>query len=307
MRQFIIMYGDWPPSREHLARLEALGSDVRVDVADLEVRRRRICARRGAILGHRASAASLAAHTTNGSKARPAGVHHLWSPGWPAVVLLLSRCPIFAETVAWHAFSLALAVMRRVPQAYAAQQQGAWAAPFEMLPSTALILGTGEIGRAVARRLRSNGLTVIGAARTRSAEVAAAFDQVVDFVDSRAHLPRACCLDHPAAHAQHHRSGGRGTGAVRPARPGGPRDVGRGGIVDQAASRRACAPANWAAPPWMCSIPSHQSTGSFVDNAGLLITPKVAVYDWFARWLQAFMENQTQRYLAGQPPSHQVA
>ena len=88
---------------------------------------------------------------------------------FPASVRVAGNVGAFAPTVADHALALALAAAREIVAVQGMVSEGRLRPAPEGRPlegTTALILGYGEIGRAIARRLQGFGVEVVGLNRT---------------------------------------------------------------------------------------------------------------------------------------------
>src|SRR5262249_53160921 len=144
---------NFAPSAEHVARLRRLaGGDVRI-VAD-EDGAIAAAAPTRIVFGHR-WLRQLLPHAPDLDWVQTTAGGYDQLPGQEAGAggITLTRNPVNSAAIAWHAVALALTLLRRLPQAFAAQTQGRWAPPFAMLPlpHTALVLGLGAIGGEVAR------------------------------------------------------------------------------------------------------------------------------------------------------------
>lgn len=126
-------------------------------------------------------------------------------PAFPAGVTLTSATGAFGVTISEHVLGGILTLCRHLPAYRYYQQRGVhrMAAPEKLLYSgTALILGTGDIGTQVARRLKAFGMTVVGVCRERR-PLPPDFDEVRTLAEAESVLPLAdvvvCCLPDTAA------------------------------------------------------------------------------------------------------------
>jgi phosphoglycerate dehydrogenase-like enzyme len=235
--------------------------------------------------------------------------NHLLSPGFLAVSPMLTRTPVFSHVVAWHALALALALKRRLPELVQAQADGRWAKPPAMLPlpRAALVLGLGRIGQEIARLLKGLGLFVYGCAAHASKEKTAACDAFLGPDEWRDCLPKIdmCFLALP---------GGPGTEKIFDVETIGRMpvhallvNVGHESCVDVAAVCRALESARLGGAAFDTLDPIPASDDALWRTPGLLITPKVSVFHPARQSeLEAYVEDQVARYLAGQPLLNQV-
>ncbi len=307
MSQLLLMYSNEQPSQAHIERLKILQVDVSVVVADTEEIAIRHAADTDIILGHRYLRQTLP-HTQRLKwlQSTAAGPHHLLSSDLRRVNPILTRCTAFSDVVAWHAFTLALSLMRRIPEAVKAHQQGIWThSPFNMLsfPQTAMVFGMGCIGRELAIILRRNGLTVLGVARKYSPEADAVCDELFyEKNDWLEHLHRAdfCFITLPLTKNTYHLFDETVLHTL-------PQhavlvNVGRGGVVDTDAlvSTLQEGHLGGAALDVIDPVPSSSFDPVWAAPR-LLITPKVAVFHpEHQKKLEAFIEDQVRRYLNGE-------
>jgi phosphoglycerate dehydrogenase-like enzyme len=287
--------------------LKKVQQDVSVVVADSEEIAVRHAADTDIILGHRYLRQTLPhVRRLKWVQSTAAGPHHLLSSDLRRVNPILTRCTAFSDVIAWHAFTLALSLVRRIPEAVKAQQQGIWAhSRFNMLPfpQTAMVFGVGCVGRELAMILRRNGLSVLGVTRKYSPEAGAVCDEL--FCDHNSwfeHLHRAdlCFITLPLT---------KNTScffneAILRALPQHAVlvNVGRGGIVDTDALVSILQEGHLGGAALDVVDPVPSSSSDPVWSAPrLLITPKVAVFHpEHQKKLEAFIENQVIRYLNGE-------
>lgn len=307
MNKLLLMYSNGRPSPAHIERLKRLRKDVSVVVADSEDTAIRHAADTDVILGHRYLRQTLPhVRSLKWVQSTAAGPHHLLSSDLRRVNPILTRCTAFSDIVAWHAFTLALAIVRRIPEAVKAQQQGIWdQSPFDMLPfpQTAMIFGVGCIGRELAMILRKNGLTVLGVTRKYSPEADAVCDELFCANNSwREHLHRVdlCLITLPLTK----NTNGLFDETIMRALPQHAVlvNVGRGGVVDTDALVRILQEGHLGgvALDVVDPMPSFSSDPVWTAPR-LLITPKVAVFHpGHQNKLEAFIESQVRRYLNGE-------
>jgi len=300
-----LMYSNFVPSAEHCARLEALAGRGNVAVADCEAAAQASAATTQIAFGHRylrqllPGAANLRwVQTTAG------GFDQLPWQELAARAITLTRNPLNSPSIAQHAIALAWALLRRLPQAFAAQSEGRWAAPFAMLPlpRTALVLGLGAIGVEIATRMRGLGLHVRGVARSGSIWQRQACSEFLDVAHWRDALgdTDVLILALPLDAATRGCVGIAELAAL-PAHAVVV-NVARDAILDRPALVAALRDGRLggAALDVLDPVPSPDDPLWSVPN--LLITPKVAAYyPGMQPAFEAFAEAQLQRHLAGAP------
>ena len=112
-----------------------------------------------------------------------------------APYIVTSASGIHAIQISEHIFALLLAFARRLPQAFAHQQQRAWISPdwdevFELANKTLLLLGVGAIGARTALLAHAHDMRVIGVRRDPE-ETVEGIDEMVGPDDLHSVLPRA--------------------------------------------------------------------------------------------------------------------
>jgi phosphoglycerate dehydrogenase-like enzyme len=112
-----------------------------------------------------------------------AGYDPLQVHGVPPGVRVATAGDSWSPAVAEHAIALMLAMVKRLPAAFAAQARRAWQPQIgqgmgTLSGRTLVIVGCGSIGREAARRAAGLGMRVIGVART--VRPIAGADEVVD-------------------------------------------------------------------------------------------------------------------------------
>lgn len=306
MNKLLLMYSNGRPSQSHIEHLKRLQKDISVVVADSEDIAIKHAADTDVILGHRYLRQTLPhARNLKWVQSTAAGPHHLLSSDLRNVNPILTRCTAFSDVIAWHAFTLALTIVRRIPEAVKAQQQGIWHAPFNMIsfPKTAMIFGVGCIGRELAMILRRNGMTVLGVTRKNSPNADAVCDEL--YCDNNSwldHLHRAdlCFITLPLTNNTKRLFDATILRAL-------PQhavliNVGRGGVVDTDALVNILQEGHLggAALDVVEPVPSSPSDPVW-DVPRLLITPKVASFHpEHQKKLEAFIESQVKRYLNGE-------
>ena len=117
----------------------------------------------------------------------------LRSPEFPAGVTLTNASGAYGEVIAEHALALLLALARRLPAYLAQQQRAVWGdcgTEWTLNDKHILILGAGDLGGQLARRLQGFGVHITGVCRTaRPAQ--APFDELIPLSQLDAVLPQA--------------------------------------------------------------------------------------------------------------------
>ena len=306
MNKFLLMYSNGRPSQPHIERLKKLRKDLSVVVADSEDIAIENAADTDVILGHRYLRQVLPhARHLKWVQSTAAGPHHLLSSDLRRVNPILTRCTAFSGVIAWHAFTLALTIVRRIPEAVKAQQQGIWHPPFNMIsfPKTAMVFGVGCIGRELAMILRQNGMTVLGVTRKNSPDADAVCDEL--FCDNNSwleHLHRVdlCFITLPLTNNTNRLFDATILRAL-------PQhavlvNVGRGGVIDTDALVSILQEGHLGGAALDVVEPVPSSPSDPVWSAPrLLITPKVASFHpKHQEKLEAFIESQVKRYLNGE-------
>lgn len=307
----LLMYSNFAPSCGHVERLKTLLGSRSVAICGSEAQAQDFAHDAEIIFGHRYLRQTLPqAPRVRWVQSTAAGIDQIVTPDLLARDVLVTRCPIHADAVAAHALALALALVRRLPDAVCAQSERRWAHPFAMLPlpRRALVLGMGVLGQAIARHLRALAIDVVGAARHTDAQAAALCAHLYADSGWRNELSKidACFLALPLNRST---VGVFDRDAIRclPERAIVV-NIGRGKTLDTRAliERLATGGLGGAAIDVLDPVPA--ATDSVWEVPRLLITPKVASYhpDFQAR-TERYCEEQLARYLRGEAPLAQVA
>lgn len=178
----LVMYSNFVPSSEHLERLVRESAGMTVHAVQSEEDASRQARNAEIILGHRYLRQTLALATNvRWVQATAAGMDQIITPELRRRGPLLTRSTASVHATALHALSLALALMRRLPEAIASQRRGRVERPANLLPipRNALVVGLGAIGRELATLLRSAGLRVAGVARSYDQDKARSCDELI--------------------------------------------------------------------------------------------------------------------------------
>ncbi len=100
-----------------------------------------------------------------------AGYESLVRHGFPDDVVLTNQGGAVAPAVAEHAFALMLALVRHLPESFAAKTRHEWIRNLTARTSvlegrTLAVVGFGHVGRAIARRARAFDMTILGVSRS---------------------------------------------------------------------------------------------------------------------------------------------
>lgn len=303
----LLMYNPDPPSAAHVDRLRALAPNMHVMVAASEDDARTKAASAEVILGHRYLRQVLphAPHlrwvqSTSGDTDRLPEAR-LAERG-----VVLTRFTGASPIVARHALALAWTLTRRVPTLVRQQTTGTWAKDLSLLPrpERALVLGTGAVGRALARLLQSDGLHVTGVKRQVEDPIPA-FDALLDTSSWREALSSTdwCFLALPHTPETIDMMDEEALRAL-PAHAVVV-NVGRGETLDLSALVRVLDDEHLGGaaldvlPHALEPLPASHPLWT---TPRLLISPHVAGYDPARRTLvEQFIENQMARYLDGAP------
>jgi phosphoglycerate dehydrogenase-like enzyme len=188
----LVTYGLFEPTDRHVQNLRALAGDV--VVAPTEPEALAAAPQAEVMLGHRFLRQCLpSAARLRWVQSTAGGVDRLPLAELRARGIQLTRITHAAPTIARHALTLAWAIQRRIPVAVQQQAAKTWKQDFSWLPEprTAIVFGTGSIGRAIARFLKREGLQVIGVKRTITDEVFPEFDRLLPLSSAPAALSQA--------------------------------------------------------------------------------------------------------------------
>ena len=310
MTGLLVMYSNDPPTPEHLARLQALVPGARVIAADSEAAALACAGGVDVVLGHRYLRQVLPlAHRLTWVQSTAAGVAHLPLRALAARDIVVTRCPIFADTVATHAIALALCVLRGIPDALRTQASGAWG-PTPVVPPaphTAMVVGLGAVGQAIVTRVRPFVPRLIGVARHPS-PVDPLCDEVLGPGTWRQALPDVdVCLLAVGDGAENRHLVDEPVLRALPAHAVLV-NVGRGAAVDQDALLRVLRSGHLAGAGLDVIDPvPARADDPLWQTPRLVVTPKSAVFtrDRQAR-LERFVEAQVARAAFGQPLLHEV-
>lgn len=186
------MYSTHQPSQEHLERLGRIHPSLKITVAETEEVARENVDKAEVIFGHRYLKQCLPqAKNLRWVQTTAGGVDRLPCLELAERKILLTRMTLTAPVIARHGVTLAWAMVRCLPDCWHRQSQGIWEPSFQWLPfpHRAIVLGTGSIGRAIAKILQSDGIETIGVKRSLNGDSRPEFDRLYDRIAWRQVLP----------------------------------------------------------------------------------------------------------------------
>jgi len=227
--------------------------------------------------------------------------------GIPTGVIVTTAGDAYAPTVAEHAVTLLLALVRRVPAAVRNAEQHRWdqsgATEIGTLhDATVAVIGFGNIGREIAVRLRAFRTRIIAVTRSGRPDPLADEVMPVDRMHDVLRRSDASILAVPLNAQTRHLIDARALAAMQPHAL--LINIARGGVVDQAALATALAEGKLAGAGLDVTdpepLPPHDPLWS-LPNA--LITPHVAGYggDVAPRRILALVERNLRAFIEGRP------
>lgn len=190
----LLMYSTHTPHADHVKRLKDVHPSINVSIAENEPEAIEQAQRAEVIFGHRYLRQCLPhAQQLRWVQTTAGGVDRLPCQDLARMGVTLTRMTVASPVIARHAITLAWAITRRVPEAVKRQRAGCWDNAFDWPPppQTAVVVGTGCIGQAIARRLQADGITVLGVKRTYDGAAIEGFERIYDRSNWRHALPRA--------------------------------------------------------------------------------------------------------------------
>jgi len=194
-KNILLMYGEHRPSKEHLLNLKKIGCDYNIIVADSEEIDPDEIDKTEIIFGHRylrqviPKASHLKWVQTSGG-----GIDRLPWKELKERDILLSRATFASNVISQHAYLLAWALIRKIPEILTLQQQKIWDPSMykKMLPwpKTAMILGFGTIGQSLAILLKAANIKVLGVKKNLDEKSKYHCDMLLDHQSWREHLQK---------------------------------------------------------------------------------------------------------------------
>jgi phosphoglycerate dehydrogenase-like enzyme len=232
--------------------------------------------------------------------------------GVPPGVTVTSAGDAYAPTVAEHALAMLLALLRRIPEAVRNAERSTWdqsnAVRIGTLnDATVAVIGFGNIGRAVAQRLRGCGARIV--AVTRSGREDPLADEAAASTELHAVLARsdAVVLVVPLGAQTRHLIDAHALDAMQPHAI--LINVARGGVVDHDALRAALSGGQIGGAGLDVTEPEPLPPDDPLwTMQNVLITPHVAGYggDVAPRRILALVTRNLKSFMAGEPLESQV-
>jgi phosphoglycerate dehydrogenase-like enzyme len=208
-KQILLMYSNHNPSAEHLKNLSSIAPHIKIVVAQDEDNAITEVKNSEVIFGHRYLKQCLPhAEKLQWVQSSSSGIDHLPSEELAQKNILLTRVMVSGEAIARHGVTLAWAITRCLPMAYERQKAKMWDISFPWLPfpRKAIVFGTGNIGSALGKMLKNEGIEVTGVKRHLTQESLPEFDHLCDHNSWREKLPQMdwCFLALPYTKETHH-------------------------------------------------------------------------------------------------------
>jgi phosphoglycerate dehydrogenase-like enzyme len=170
MENIVLMYSTHIPTKQHISSLRKIAKNHKIIVANSEKSARRAARNANIIFGHRYLRQCLPyAKNLKWVQTTAQGIDRLPNEELKAKGVLVSRTTVASKTIARYVYTLAWALIQRLPLVVSFQTKRIWAhnsiIPLPQ-PKIALILGFGEIGKNIALLLKKDGLTVWAVKRT---------------------------------------------------------------------------------------------------------------------------------------------
>ena len=174
-QNILVMYSTDQPSEEHLNTLSRIAPDHNVVHVSSEAEAVSHAEHATIILGHRYLWQVLPyAKQLEWVQSSAAGIDHLLTKDLLSLRPILTTTPIFADVIAFHAISLAFTLIRKSCSVdFSGQYPGG-------IPRKVMILGTGHIGKKIAKFLRQFDCDIIGVNTGRDSSVEG-FDKLIGY------------------------------------------------------------------------------------------------------------------------------
>jgi len=166
-KSILLMYSNYRPGEKHMNRLRNIAAGFEIRSAQSEEHAVSAAPQAEVIVGHRYLRQTLPhAQQLKFVQISGSGFDHLPWQELKDRRITLARTTFASKVIAQHAYVLAWALIRQLPQCLTAQARRQWDTglydTFLPWPRTALIFGLGSIGVCLSELLKSAGLTVWG-------------------------------------------------------------------------------------------------------------------------------------------------
>jgi len=192
-KNILLMYSTHTPSAPHISKLKSIGASFEIEIANSEADAIRVAKNSEIVFGHRYLRQILPfASSLKWVQTTAGGIDRLPLEQLKGLDVLLTRTTVCAKIVARHAYTLAWALIRGLPQCFYLKKQERQKADITLLPmpTTALVLGFGHIGRELAKLLRRDGIRVWGSKREIDKNSKRICDELLDSSSWREVLPQ---------------------------------------------------------------------------------------------------------------------
>jgi len=305
-KNIILMYSNHKPSAGHIRRLKKVASGYNVVVANSETGAIKAAKDAYIILGHRYLRQCLPyspnlrwVQTTGG------GFDNLPFKGLKQKDILLTRSTIPSYVIARHAYTLAWALIRRLPRCFSLQMKRQWNPAIDLLPMprAALILGFGSIGKEIAKLLRQDGIKVLAVKRKLDDTSRKLCDKLLAISSWRSILPQIdlCFLCTPLNKATKNMFNGSALKAL-------PKhaiviNVGRGATLDTKTVIHLLKKGSLGGAGLDVLEKQPPKANDLIwQTPNLIITPYIAArYPERAEQIERYFESQLKRYIANKP------
>jgi phosphoglycerate dehydrogenase-like enzyme len=227
--------------------------------------------------------------------------------GAPRGMTVANAGDAYAPTVAEHAVTMLLALVRRLPDAGRNAVEHTWDQSITtrigtLNDATVTVLGFGNIGREIAVRLRAFGARVVAVTRSGSAQPLADETYAIDALHDALRASDALIVAAPLTADTRHIVDAAALAALPPHAI--VVNIARGGLIDHAALREALFAGKLGGAGLDVTDPEPlPADDPLWSHADALITPHVAGYGGTvaARRIMALVDRNLAAFTAGQP------
>jgi phosphoglycerate dehydrogenase-like enzyme len=170
MKNIILMYSTHTPSKKHIANLRHIAKNYKIVMANSEKAALKAAREAKIIFGHRYLRQCLPyANNLKWVQTTAQGIDRLPNEELKTKGVMLSRTTVASRAIARYAYTLAWALVKRLPGIINAQAKKRWIhnsiIPLPE-PKTALVVGFGQLGKNIALLLKKDGLAVWAVKKT---------------------------------------------------------------------------------------------------------------------------------------------